>query len=336
MPASYRIRLTCIACAAVALLSSALHAQPAATDEDAVALAIESELDRLMDPEVTAVHGEHVALREPVQSFYAERKFRAAWSNERNASQLLRALAESYDEGLDPKDYHYSVLEELTRRVGESEATNAERAQYDVLLTDALLRLAYHLSFGKVDPETFDPQWNYGRTLASRDVTQEIEEALAAEDIYERIDALKPTQPLYVELKRELARYRAVASDNWPRIPGGTVLKPEMSDSRVPMLRARLIASGDLPAAENGDSEHYDASVVSAVRAFQRRMGLEDDGALGPGTIEELNVAPADRIRQLRVNLDRGRVLLHDLPAEYVVVNIAGFQIYYIREHKIV
>ena len=109
-----------------------------------------------------------------------------------------------------------------------------------------------------------------------------------------------------------------------------------MSDSRVPMLRARLIASGDLPAAENGDSEHYDASFVSAVRAFQRRMGLEDDGALGPGTIEELNVAPADRIRQLRVNLDRGRVLLHDLPAEYVVVNIAGFQIYYVREHKIV
>ena len=91
------------------------------------------------------------------------------------------------------------------------------RAQYDVLLTEALLRLAYHLSFGKVDPETFDAQWNYGRTLASMNVAQEVEQALAAEDVYQRVEALKPTHPLYVELKRELVRFRAAtASDDRP------------------------------------------------------------------------------------------------------------------------
>ena len=56
------------------------------------------------------------------------------------------------------------------------------RAQFDVLNTEALLRLGYHLSFGKVDPNSFDSQWNYGRTLEGLNVSQEIERALDADD----------------------------------------------------------------------------------------------------------------------------------------------------------
>ena len=40
--------------------------------------------------------------------------------------------------------------------------------------------------------------------------------------------------------------------------------------------------------------------------------------------------------RQLLVNLDRGRVLLHDLPDEFVVVNIAAYSIYLVRGQEIV
>src|SRR6185295_8067859 len=134
-----------------------------------------------------------------------------AWSNADNAAQLRKALADSYDDGLNPADYHLPLLEELSGQITQATATAVLRAQYDILLTEALLRLAYHLSFGKVDPETFDAQWNYGRTLARKDVSQKVEEALAAEDIYQRVRALGPTHSLYTGLKRELARYRAAA-----------------------------------------------------------------------------------------------------------------------------
>jgi murein L,D-transpeptidase YcbB/YkuD len=46
-------------------------------------------------------------------------------------------------------------------------------------------------------------------------------------------------------------------------------------------------------------------------------------------------VPVADRIRQLRINLDRGRVLLQDLPPEFIVVNVAGFSLYYVRGQEI-
>jgi len=72
------------------------------------------------------------------------------------------------------------------------------------------------------------------------------------------------------------------------------------------------------------------------VRRFQARMGLESDGVVGAGTVAELNVPLAERIRRLRVNLDRGRVLLQDLPEKFVVVNIAGYTAYVVNGQDIV
>jgi murein L,D-transpeptidase YcbB/YkuD len=335
----HAVRLALISiCAAVAALCpcSALS-QSSPDDRDPIALAIRAEFENLAHSDAASIQGARIALREPIRKFYANRGFRAAWSHAPNAAQLRKALADSYDDGLDPADYHLAILEKLSTDVSDARSTPVLRAQYDVLLTEALLRLAYHLSFGKVDPETFDAQWNYGRTLASTNVAQKVEQALAAEDVYQRVAALKPTHPLYVKLKHELVRIRAAtASGAPPSIPAGPSLKPGTSDARVPLVRKRLAASGDLSASGPGDSMEYDPPLVTAVRNFQQRMGLQVDDVLGPGTIAELNAPPAQRIQQLRVNLDRGRVLLRDLPDAFVVVNIAGFTVYFIRGEQIV
>lgn len=337
MAIAHLANLGCIAWLVTALLAPLAAAQTPAADSDPVTQAILAELDRLMSPDDNAIQGARIALREPIHEFYARRSFRPAWTSVSSAQQLRKALEDSVYDGLDPADYHAGVIGKLAAQVSQTTATHTLRAQYDVLLTEALLRLAYHLSFGKVDPQTFDAQWNYGRTLATQNIAQKVEHALAAEDIYQRVEALKPTHPLYVKLKQELLRYRAAAAapDLTPFPPGPT-LKPGVSDARVPLLRKRLMASGDLDASSSVDSLEYDPALDAAVRSFQQRMGLESDGVLGPGSIAELNVSAADRIRQVRVNLDRGRVLLQDLPDEFVVVNIAGFTIYFVRGGKIV
>ena len=239
---------------AAALLWVACTAQPAPQDSDPLAQAIAAELDAWTTADTPTIHGARIALPERVQEFYARRGFRAAWDNARNAEQLNRALAESDAEGLDPQDYHLPLLEELSTQIAQPAATNALRAQYDVLLTEALLRLAYHLSFGKVDPQTFDAQWNYSRTPGNLDVAREVEETLAAQDVYARVAALRPAHPLYTRLKRELARYRAAAQTHSPTIATGPALRPGDTDARVPALRTRLIVSGDLEQVAASDS----------------------------------------------------------------------------------
>jgi murein L,D-transpeptidase YcbB/YkuD len=321
--------------AADALAPRMAPAQPSSAGADPLAQAIAAQLDDSMHPDAT-IHGARIALHEQVHAFYARRGFRAAWSNARNAEQLHRAIADSEHDGLDPSDYHLPILQDLSGQLRGPAAPDALRAQYDVLLTEALLRLAYHLSFGKVDPEKFDAQWNYMRTLASTDVAQAVEEALASEDVYQRVEALKPAHPLYVGLKRELQRYRAAGTAPGTALPPGPTLKPGMSDERTQLLRARLRESGDLAGDGASDSLDYDAALAGAVRSFQERMGLASDGVIGPGTIAELNTSAADRVRQLRVNLDRARVVLQDLPHDFVVVNIAGFMVYFVRGDKVV
>src|SRR6185503_1751953 len=294
------------ALAGAALFASfVLPAAPVATattGDDPVTVAISAELESLMSPDGPRIHGVTVAMQEIMQTFYTRRGFRAAWEKRENADELLAAIEGSYDDGLDPADYQLALLQELTREVRQPSATATLRGQYDVLMTESLLRLGRHLSFGKVDAATFDAKWNYGRGIADRDIPREIEEALAAGDLGRRIEALKPTHRLYLGLKRELARYRAASTSELQPIRAGTALKPGESDARIPLLRARLAASGDLDAATAGGSQDYDAALESAVRRFQARMGLEADGVAGAGTIEALNVPVSERIRQLRIN----------------------------------
>lgn len=291
-----------------------------------------------------------------IREFYAQRAFQPVWTNPRASFELLRSIRESEWDGLDPDDYHFPLLDHLHTALSSHDAADPGaidrlRAQYDVLQTDALLRLGYHLSFGKVDPESFDAQWNYGRTLPGRDTAERIEAALAADDVYARIEALKPTHRLYDALKAELRRYRAVAVAGEPGLlSAGKTLRPGDVDPRVLQLRERLRIHGDLDAdpslheaprrqeqqEEALDEALYDARLEAAVRRFQSRMGLTVDAAVGTRTREELNVSIADRILQLRINLDRGRILLQDLPLQFVVVNVAGYMIYMVRGNEVV
>jgi murein L,D-transpeptidase YcbB/YkuD len=332
--AARRAALGALAASCLALHAGS-HAQPAQPGGDDVAVAIAAELESLLSPDATRIHGVPVAMQEIMQAFYARRGFQAAWGGAANADQLLRAIAGSEADGLEPADYQLQLLQDLTRKARLPAATATLRGQYDVLMTESLLRLGRHLAFGKVDAASFDAKWNYGRGIEGRDVAREIEEALAAGDLGNRIEALKPKHRLYVGLKRELARYRSASVAGVDPVPAGPAQKPGTGDARVPALRARLVASGDLDPAAAGSAESYDAALEAAVRRFQSRMGLEADGVVGAGTVAELNVPVVDRIRQLRVNLDRGRVLLQDLPQEFIVVNVAGFDLYYVRGQEI-
>jgi len=320
------------------LLLTLVFAAPfcaAQTTADPVAVAIAAELDALMNPGVTTIHGARIALGERLHEFYSRREFRAAWSTPQLQSELLRTIADSEADGLNAADYHLPLLRELAAQVAAPDATATLKAQNDILLTEGLLRLAYHLSFGKVDAVSFDAQWNYGRVLPRTDVAQRIEEAITSGAIYDRVAALKPTHPLYVRMKQELARLRAMQSD-WSAVPAGAKLEPGAHDERVPTYRARLVRSGDLAQAAVSDEQLYDPPLVEAVKRYQRRHGLMPDGVLGATTVAEMNVPIAKRIEQLRINLDRGRVVLHDLPERFIVVNIAAYSLYLVNGQDVV
>jgi murein L,D-transpeptidase YcbB/YkuD len=273
-----------------------------------------------------------------VPDFYERREFRPAWDKRSSVDDLFRAIRDSEADGLDPRDYHLTTLERLRHALdGNRTPMPAMLADFDILLTDAVVRLGYHLMFGKVDPERLDPSWNMSRDINGFEPAVIIQQALDADALYQAIDDEKPTQAFYRDLKAALAQYRTIkAAGGWPRIPAGPPLKLGMHDNRIPTLRRRLIVTGDLALRPSDSSSVFDTELAEAVKVFQRRHGLSADGTVGPTVLAALNVPVEERIQQLLVNLERGRWVLHNLGSTFLVVNVAGYHAYYVKDGEMV
>ncbi len=258
-----------------------------------------------------------------IASLYERRGFAPLWSDPSRANALLAAIEASRTHGLDPDDYHAKQL-----GVGPAGATPSERdralAERELLLTDAYLRLAYHLYFGKVDPRTLQHGWNYARSLDGSDPAAALARLLAAPDPAAALERLAPRLPMYEGLRAALARLREVERrGGWPRIGNGPKLEHGSAGPRVRQLRDRLRASGDLAAGDDGAP--FDEELDAAVRRFQARHGLEVDGVVGRATLAALNTTAAERIGQVRANLERLRWVARELAGDYLLVDIAGF-----------
>lgn len=124
-----------------------------------------------------------------------------------------------------------------------------------------------------------------------------------------------------INLLQAIGDYQAIVSNGgWPQV-GGDKLRIGVVDASVRVLRQRLMISGDLDRSA-GMSDSFDSYVDGAVKRFQARHGLPQDGVLGEYTVKALNV-PADvRLAQLNTNLGRMQDMKPDLGARYVMVNI--------------
>jgi murein L,D-transpeptidase YcbB/YkuD len=251
---------------------------------------------------------------------------------------LLDAIRSAHDDGLDPADYHLAAIEHLSAELSNAGGAPGDlQADLDMLQTDALLSLANHLYFGKVDPERLDPDWNLDKEFGDLEPVETLTHALEAGNIPGFLAEVRPQHPLYGQLKSALARYRAIAArGGWPSVPDGPKLEKGMRGERVGALRKRLAVTGDGPTATPAVPSQFDEPLEHAVRDFQRRQGLPVDGAVGANTLEALNVPVGARIDQIRVNLERARWVLHEVKGDFLVVDVAGFSAAYVRNGETV
>jgi murein L,D-transpeptidase YcbB/YkuD len=283
------------------------------------------------------VDGSTVAAVRLIPELYQRRGFRLAWTaHGANVQALMRLIAASDQHGLDPQDYHWQALKDLQARLRER-ADPRLQVDLDILLTDALVRLGYHMRFGKVDPEALDPDWNLSRDLEGGDPVDIIQAAIDSEDLEAFIDRYVPHIPIYGRLKAALARYREIRSQGgWPTVPAGPALKSGMRDLRMTALRRRLAAGGYLAGDPVTDESLFDGALEQAVIRFQKGHGLDADGVVGAQTLAALNVPVEGRIDQIRVNLERARWVFQDISKDYVLVDIAGFQAHMVKDGRLV
>lgn len=309
----------------------------APTAQAGIEMLIESRIAVMAGGERLQVRGILLDEGATLREFYTRRAFRPAWTDAATRDALVRAIRASTLDGLNPQDYHLDAILALQTELAAPRPNVFAQADAELICSYALALLAHHYAFGKVDPAQQEKTWNVEAPDAGHDAAATLD-ALVHPELQARLAAQLPDHPIYRMLRTELVRLRMIAArGGWPTLPAGETLKPGMQDARIPLLRERLVGSGDLSAqaAPETMADIYDNVLLAAVQRFQTRHGLTADGAIGRDTLEQLNTPVEARIDTLRVNLDRARVLLRALPPRFVVVNIAGFQVYLIENGRV-
>jgi len=331
---SWRGKMYSTLCALV--LTAAATAAVAQSD---LSEALRLEIEGLQVTGRLELAGADVASAPLLAEFYERRQFEPAWMAAEQAEQLHALIVASDADGLDPADYHPAAVARAAEALAAPGALSAaERAELDIVLTDALVRLAYHQRFGKINPYTLDPQWNFNRQFDDTDPVTVLQATIDAPSLREHLDRVIPRGWFYVAMRDALARYRNIAAaGGWPMVPEGPVLRPGGTDRRVSALARRLTATGDMPEdLASRQRDQYSPELEQAVRRFQARHGLDVDGIVGAGTLSEMNVPAGRRVQQLEINLERARWVLNDISERFVLVNIAGFRVYVVQDRQFV
>ncbi|MEM1054877.1 MAG: L,D-transpeptidase family protein [Bacteroidota bacterium] len=200
------------------------------------------------------------AWHEALPDLYAERDYALAWPGDH--ARLDARLDAAHADGLLPHETHADERRTLRLR--------PDSLRRDLLLTDALLRLADALAGHRVDPEEIhEGHWFLTREVERRRATDPadlVRDALDADDpattLLASLDALQPTHPEYHALRRDLASrfeidyeafqpastHRARETATWPEAPEVRYAPREVALLRLNLERWRWLP-GDFGAA---------------------------------------------------------------------------------------
>lgn len=244
------------------------------------------------------------------------------------AQQALTLLKQAADDGLNPQDYATDYLQQALSRFTSTPAANDEAiSQLDDALTHAMQRYLTDLRFGRVDPGKIHANFNLHTPDKSR-IESELRSAVAEHRLAALVQQSHPPLPAYGALRRALAQYRQLRQHPGlqtalPPLPTRK-LQPGQNYSGLAVLTQRLIVLGDLPP-NTATPANYSGALVDGVKAFQKRHGLETDGVIGKGTLGQLNVPPAARVRQIELSMERLRWTPLLQSQRMIVVNVPEF-----------
>jgi len=209
--------------------------------------------------------------------------------------------------------------------------SSLEKVSDETVLNLELMLTAQYFAFADIVWDGMDQSvskkvdWNLPRKRVS------YEEFLDSilETAPEQIKELKrPVNRQYGLLRKFLQKYSELnEKGKWFEIKAvNKSLRPGDSSVVIVQIKQRLNDLGDLKINDGG--RIYDSELEKAVKSFQQRHGLRDDGVIGKTTIAEMNVPFKQRIKQLVVNMERSRWVPVSLNSDYLVVNIPEFKLH--------
>ena len=280
-----------------------------------------------------------------VQTFYDDRNFEVAWTRDAvptaTATAFIQQFEDSAAKGLIPEDYDAPRWADRVKALNDKSADAI--SLFDVAMTVNVMRYISDLRIGRVNPSRF----NFEVPVQDKkyDLAEFVSDNVVdATDVPKLIAGVEPDSDDYRKTEQALARYLDLAKQQQQEgaEPLPTVIKTvSVGDSypAVGALLARLQLEGDAAGdATSGSatSTVFNATLSAAVKSYQHRHGITEDGKLTAQTIKSLNVPMTDRVAELQDSLERWRWLPEPYLHARLMVNLPEFVLRgYDPDHKL-
>lgn len=277
--------------------------------------------------------------------FYAVKNYQPMFVksfNDKNlVDSLLKTIKASEEHGLSPNWYNYDLINREYGEIFDTTATNNSAryihlANTELLLADALLKYAYHLRYGVVDPTKIYPDSYFIPGVDS--TKRKIFEPLFQENILKYLKEIQPKSERYKKLQAVLPLYRNLENLAWKRIfwTEKKLKIGEKSAQLKPIIeRLAILGFVDTSKIVQKNFDTYDSTIAKAIAKFQKVNGLIDDGAVGKATIDKLNVSPKEYVEKIKLSLERFRWSSYTDSSHYLLVNIPDFHLQIIEDKHV-
>lgn len=259
--------------------------------------------------------------------FYQQRKYTYAWYDEKGlieqADALFNRFMQTEKDGLTHSFKYADRFHALMDDNDSSLLREPRNPEAELMLTAQYFNYAHRAWLGLPENDIRKLQWYVPRKKLN---LPQLMDSLLVNN-----QQLKDKEPVYRQyglLREHLEKYRAIENKGgWPVIAiPRRALKVNDSGLVIRQLIHRLWLTGDF----TGDTSVtvFDATLEKAIKSYQLRNGLTEDGIAGPALIRDLNLPCSSVIEKILVNMERCRWLPSEPGNEYVVVNIPAYKLY--------
>lgn len=267
-------------------------------------------------------HTYQVCFPSKLESVYAANDFYPLWTDESLRNELvvqLKSLA--FAELVPGLEQRLAELEVLSKK--------EDLRGYDILATDTLFVYKSIVTQLQAQPswlfkhQTFDisqsPSVELNRPLSTLSLTEELRKLRPQIKRFERSVALAERLRQQPSHQLELSGHNRFIQKNQPITNGHILLDVLYSYGDISQVDYEELSDQDMIV--NSGEVNY------AIKAFQRRNGLDDDGVIGPATANQLTLPYSEVARVIALNLQRSRFGSRETDRPLIQVNIPDYML---------
>lgn len=289
-------------------------------------------LDSLQVENFLNAHPEFKKFELQYFDFYKQRNYEYAWFDTSGLAEqshnFINLLNNTINDLEDSSLYNAALFQlyEIIAKDSLHQQKQTDVKQAELLFTGQFFAYAAKVYKGS-DIDASELGWYIPRKKV--DLTALLDSSLKTKAT--ATDQYAPLNDQYKQLQNYLVKYFELDKQTagvWDSIPAPVKLLLKKGDSShiITQIKKRFLLLGDFNSTDT--SQKFDSTLFSAVKKFQRRMGLSIDGVIGAKMIQELNIPVKQRIKQLLVNMERARWMPAEKDTNYIMVNIPEYKMH--------